>query len=58
MTVYQEFVSFINELTPEQVNKLITRLPELISQAEESVPAYPPEQSLPDPQAAVFFRRY
>ena len=35
MTVFKEFVSFINELTPEQVDKLLLRLPELLLQAED-----------------------
>ena len=36
MSVLDKFISFVNKLTPEQIDKLITHLPELILQAEES----------------------
>lgn len=44
MSATDKLMAYINNLTPEQVDKIMNQLPRLISLIEESAPPYPPGQ--------------
>lgn len=45
MSAVDQLIKYIMELTPEQVDKIISQLPRLSALLEESSQPYPPEQT-------------